>query len=87
MLEKGVTWNLGRVYFGDRPLFEFNLLPEDGHQYPAFVNLQQYYAEEWLVEACAATGLIDLRWRHRVTACRSPTRRRRAPDRRAGRPL
>ncbi len=67
LLGKGVTWNLGRVFFGDRQLFEFNLLPEDGHQYPAFINLQQYYAEEWLVEACAATGLVDLRWRHRVT--------------------
>ena len=68
MLAKGVTWNVGRVFFRDRHLFEFNLLPEDGHQYPAFINLQQYYAEEWLVEACAATGRVDLRWTHRVTA-------------------
>ena len=67
MLEKGVTWNVGRVFHRDRPLFDFNLLPEDGHEYPAFINLQQYYAEEWLVEACAASGLVDLRWRHRVT--------------------
>ena len=64
MLEKGVTWNTGRVYLRDRELFEFDLLPEDGHEYPAFVNLQQYYAEQWLVEACAAAGLVDLRWKH-----------------------
>jgi 3-(3-hydroxy-phenyl)propionate hydroxylase len=68
MLEKGVTWNTGRVFFGDRQLFQFDLLPEHGHEYPAFINLQQYYAEEWLVEACAATGLVDLRWKHRVAA-------------------
>ncbi len=66
MLAKGVTWNTGRVFLGDRKLFDFDLLPEAGHQYPAFINLQQYYAEEWLVEACAATGLVDLRWRHRL---------------------
>ena len=68
MLDKGVTWNTGRVFFGERQLFDFDLLPEDGHEYPAFINLQQYYAEEWLVEACGATGLVDIRWRHAVTA-------------------
>ena len=70
MLEKGVTWNVGRVFFGEKQLFAFDLLPETGHEYPAFINLQQYYAEEWLVEACAATGLVDLRWRHRVASVR-----------------
>jgi 3-(3-hydroxy-phenyl)propionate hydroxylase len=66
-LEKGVTWNTGRVFHGEREAYRFDLLPEQGHEYPAFVNLQQYYAEAWLVEACAATGKVDLRWRHRVT--------------------
>ena len=65
MLAKGVTWNIGRVFVGDRELFAFDLLPEEGHQYPAFVNLQQYYVEQWLVEACERAG-VDLRWRQRV---------------------
>jgi 3-(3-hydroxy-phenyl)propionate hydroxylase len=68
MLDKGVVWNTGRVFFRERQIYDFDLLPEPGHHYPAFINLQQYYAEEWLVEACEATGLIDLRWRSRVTA-------------------
>ncbi len=67
-LAKGVTWNRGRVFFGNREAYAFDLLPESGHECPAFVNLQQYYAEAWLVEACAATGLVELRWRHRVSA-------------------
>ncbi|MBB3898322.1 FAD-dependent oxidoreductase [Roseococcus suduntuyensis] len=67
-LDKGITWNRGRVFRQDREAYSFDLLPEQGHEYPAFVNLQQYYAEQWLVEACAATGLVDLRWRHRVVA-------------------
>ncbi|WP_206933965.1 FAD-dependent oxidoreductase [Roseococcus thiosulfatophilus] len=66
-LEKGITWSRGRVFRQDREAYSFDLLPEQGHEYPAFVNLQQYYAEQWLVEACEATGLVDLRWRHRVT--------------------
>ena len=68
LLGKGVTWSIGCVFFGDRGIFEFDLQAEPGHQYPAFVNLQQYYLEQWLVEACQATGLVDLRWRNRVVA-------------------
>ena len=71
MLAKGVTWNVGRVFAGARELFGFDLLPEQGHEYPAFINLQQYYAEEWLVEACAASGLVDVRWRHRLAGLQS----------------
>ena len=65
-LAKGITWKTGRVFHGDREAYAFDLLPEDGHEYPAFVNLQQYYAEEWLVEACLAAG-VELRWKHRIT--------------------
>ena len=46
MLDKGVTWNLGKVYFGEEQIYEFNLLPEPDHKVPAFINLQQYYMEE-----------------------------------------
>ena len=31
----------------------FDLLPEDGHKMPAFINLQQYYLEQFLVERAA----------------------------------
>ena len=68
MVDKGVTWNVGRVYHGDRELYSFDLLPEAGHRRPAFVNLQQYYVEQFLVErAKASPDLIDLRWRNEVT--------------------
>ncbi|MEC8641705.1 MAG: FAD-dependent oxidoreductase [Pseudomonadota bacterium] len=67
MLEKGVTWKLGRVYRGDREVYNFDLLPEDGHKFPAFINLQQYYVEQFLVERCADfPDLIDLRFKNRV---------------------
>jgi 3-(3-hydroxy-phenyl)propionate hydroxylase len=68
MLDKGVTWNRGEVLFRDHTVFRFDLLPEQGHHFPAFINLQQYYVEEYLVEACRATGLVELRWKHRVAA-------------------
>jgi len=66
MVEKGVQWQLGKV-FRDRGLvYGFDLLPEAGHRMPAMINLQQYYLEEYLVDACLRTGRVDLRWKHRV---------------------
>lgn len=50
MVDKGVVWNVGKVFHGDNRLFEFNLLPEEGHQNPAFINLQQPYFEKYLVD-------------------------------------
>ncbi|MFK7762025.1 MAG: FAD-dependent oxidoreductase [Roseobacter sp.] len=67
MLEKGVTWQVGRQFHGDRQLFAFDLLPEDGHRFPAFINLQQYYVEEFLLtRAGDFPELIDLRFLNKV---------------------
>ncbi len=66
--EKGITWQNGRVFFGEENLYNFDLLPEKGHQYPAFVNLQQYYFELFAVEAAETSDLIDLRWQSKVVS-------------------
>lgn len=68
MVEKGVTWRKGRVFRGDRELYDFDLLPEQGHKQPAFINLQQYYVEAALVAAVLAEPLVDLRWDNRLAA-------------------
>ncbi|MBM9593502.1 FAD-dependent oxidoreductase [Roseitranquillus sediminis] len=69
-VEKGVTWHVGRTFHRDREIFAFDLLPEDGHEMPAFVNLQQYHVEEYLTEAVLANPLIDFRPLNRVAAIR-----------------
>jgi 3-(3-hydroxy-phenyl)propionate hydroxylase len=66
LVEKGVGWNVGRVFFRDEQLFQFDLLPEPGHRRPAFINLQQYYVEQFLVERMAELPLAELRWRNKV---------------------
>jgi 3-(3-hydroxy-phenyl)propionate hydroxylase len=70
MMAKGITWNRGRVFHGDRELYSFDLLPELDHKYPAFINLQQYYVEEALVARCGQLPAIDLRWRHKLVGLR-----------------
>jgi len=68
MVEKGVVWSVGRIFHGESQLYQFNLLPEDGHKRPAFINLQQYYAEAYLVDRINDLPEIDLRWSNKVTA-------------------
>ena len=41
MVDKGVVWNIGKVFHREHQLFDFDLLPETGHRHPAFINLQQ----------------------------------------------
>ena len=68
MVAKGVTWKVGRLFHGDKEVWNFDLLPEEGHKNPAFINLQQYYVEQYLAERCADfPDLIDLRWKNKVT--------------------
>jgi 3-(3-hydroxy-phenyl)propionate hydroxylase len=73
MVDKGVSWNVGRVFLKDKPLYSFDLLPEPGHARPAFINLQQYYVEEYLAERAAALSNLDIRWQHKVIAISQTT--------------
>ena len=64
--EKGVVWNEGEVYRGEKCLYRFNLQPESDQKFPAFVNLQQFYVEQYLVERLQAVAEVDLRWKNKV---------------------
>ena len=66
MVAKGVSWNVGKVFFRDAQIYSFNLLAESGHARPAFINLQQYYVEGYLAQRAAQLPLIDLRWKNKV---------------------
>jgi 3-(3-hydroxy-phenyl)propionate hydroxylase len=66
MVDKGVVWSVGKIFHGDSQLYQFNLLPEQGHKRPAFINLQQFYAEAYLVDRVEELSAIDLRWRNKV---------------------
>jgi 3-(3-hydroxy-phenyl)propionate hydroxylase len=66
MVRKGVSWNVGKVFFQDELVYTFNLLPESGHHRPAFINLQQYYVEGYLHEHALAHKNLVLRWKNKV---------------------
>ncbi|GAA0745847.1 FAD-dependent oxidoreductase [Ideonella azotifigens] len=73
VVAKGVKWNVGKVFFGNEEIYRFDLLPEPGHERPAFVNLPQHAVEGYLVERAAELPELDLRWHHRVTGIAQQT--------------
>lgn len=70
MLAKGVRWNTGKVFFRDdpNPVYTYNLVDARGQRFPAFINLQQYYVEEYLVDAVAGEANAEIRWKNEVVA-------------------
>ncbi|MBI1906022.1 MAG: FAD-dependent oxidoreductase [Rhodocyclales bacterium] len=67
-VDKGVSWNVGRTFFREAEVFNFNLCPEPDHHRPGMINLQQYYLEEYLVARAAALPAIDMRWKSNVVS-------------------
>ncbi len=68
LVDKGVRWQVGKVFLEDAQVYQFDLLPEGGHKMPAMINLQQYYVEQTLVDACEAHPKITVGWKHKVVA-------------------
>ena len=52
------------MFWRERMVYEFDLLPEAGHRMPAFVNCQQYHLEQFLIERAR---------RGRASSCASAT--------------
>ena len=69
--DAGVSWNRGRVFQREGELYAFDLLPEDGHKMPAFINLQQFVVEKALVDRANVLENLDLRWKNRVIAIKN----------------
>ncbi|MDO9568384.1 MAG: FAD-dependent oxidoreductase [Hydrogenophaga sp.] len=65
VVDKGVSWNVGRTFMKEEEVYRFNLVPDAGHKRPGMINLQQYHLEEALVKRAAELG-ADLRWKYKV---------------------
>ena len=70
MVDKGMKWNVGKVFLQDELVYTFNLLPESGHQRPAFINLQQYYVEGFLLDRARELPNLEIRWKSKVVGLR-----------------
>ena len=68
-INKGVVWNVGKVFWGDqkKPVYQFDMLPMKDQKNPGFINIQQYYLEDYLIDALEEMDNVDIRWGHKVT--------------------
>ncbi len=43
VVDKGVSWNVGRTFMQEEEVYRFDLVPDAGHKRPGMINLQQYH--------------------------------------------
>jgi 3-(3-hydroxy-phenyl)propionate hydroxylase len=67
-VEKGVSWNVGRTFFREEEVYNFNLRPQDEHKRPGMINLQQYYLEEFEIKRALELSNLDLRFKNKVVS-------------------
>src|SRR5258708_25734495 len=61
-VEKALGWRFGRSYYRGEQIFRLEMPHPSGEKYLPMYNLQQQYIEQFLHDAVAACGLIDMRW-------------------------
>jgi 3-(3-hydroxy-phenyl)propionate hydroxylase len=67
---KGIQWSVGRTFAGEDEIYRFDLKQQNNFslsQQPAFINIQQFYNEGYLVERITELGHAQIRWNNRVT--------------------
>jgi 3-(3-hydroxy-phenyl)propionate hydroxylase len=67
----GLPWRHGTSYYRNQPVFRMEAAHDDDERFFPMTNLQQQFLEEYLLEACAASGLVELRWGNRVVRVES----------------
>ncbi|MDW5444190.1 FAD-dependent monooxygenase [Polaromonas sp. SM01] len=73
-MRKGLPWTRGRSYYGTQEVLVFDMPSRVSDKYPPMINLEQYYIEQYLLDAIDAAnahspGTIDIRWASKVVEC------------------
>lgn len=66
-VEKGLFWNKGNSYYKGEHVYRMDIPHLDNERYLPCLNLQQPYIEQFLIEACVNTGLVEVLHNHKVT--------------------
>ena len=67
-LDKGLAWTGGRSYWRTEEIFRLSMPHDDNQKLPPMINLQQYWIEQFLVDAAREHAeLIDIRWATEAT--------------------
>jgi 3-(3-hydroxy-phenyl)propionate hydroxylase len=64
--ENGLPWRFGNSFYRGQQVFRMEAPHEPDDRFFPMINLQQQYLEEYLVDACLAQPLIELRWGNKL---------------------
>lgn len=66
--KKALPWNRGKTFYRDRLVFELDMPSTTDDRFAPFVNIQQFYTEQFLLETLQAigSGASDIRWGHAI---------------------
>ena len=66
MAANGLPWRFGNSIYQGRTVFRMEAPHDADDRFFPMLNIQQQYLEEYLLDACAAQPLIDLRWGNKL---------------------
>jgi 3-(3-hydroxy-phenyl)propionate hydroxylase len=67
VLARGLPWRCGNSFYRNERVFRLEAPHDEDERFHPMTNLQQQYLEDILLDAAAATGLVEVRWGNRVT--------------------
>ncbi len=65
--ENGLPWRFGNSFYRGQRVFRMEAPHAPDDRFFPMINIQQQYLEEYLLDACEASELIDLRWGNKLT--------------------
>lgn len=65
-LAKGLPWTGGRSFYRNAEVLHFLMPHDDDQRLPPMLNIQQYYIEQFLLDAAERSGLVEVRRQSRV---------------------
>ncbi|MES2715039.1 MAG: FAD-dependent monooxygenase [Pseudomonadota bacterium] len=66
LVAAGLPWRCGNSFYRGQRVFRMEAPHDDDDRFHPMLNLQQQYLEEYLLDACRASPLIDLRWGNKL---------------------
>lgn len=67
-LAKALGWTTGRSSYRGREIYRLTMPDSEDEKFRPMYNLQQQYTEQFLHDACMASGHVAFRWQSEVTA-------------------
>jgi 3-(3-hydroxy-phenyl)propionate hydroxylase len=64
--ENGLPWRFGNSFYRGQRVFRMEAPHEPDDRFFPMINIQQQYLEEYLLDACEASALIELRWGNKL---------------------